>query len=80
MIDMSFYRGTLNREELIKFILATSKPIRYTYGFGYKSPTTHKVLITKADALKIADEESLLDARENEEYLHLNAYSSNDMW
>ena len=80
MLEMSFYNETMNREELKVFIKETNKPIRYTYGLGYRKPTTHKVLIDKERALKIVERESLLDARENEEFLHLNAYSGNDMW
>lgn len=80
MIKMSFYDGTLDREKLIKFISDTDKPIRYTVGFSYRNPTTNKVLIDKDTAIKIAKEESLLDATENEEYLHLNSYTANDMW
>ena len=80
MLKMSFYNGTLNRETLKEFIKKTDKPIRYTYGLGYRNPTTHKVLIDKDRALDIVATQSLLDADEYEEYLHLNAYSDNDMW
>lgn len=70
----------MDRDKLKKFIVDTDKPIRYTYGLGYRNPTTNKVLVDKVKALEIVETESLLDARENEEYLHLNAYSGNDMW
>ena len=80
MLNMSFYSGTLNKDKLNEFIKGYKKPIRYTYGLGYRNPTTNKVLIDEARALEIVKNESLLDARENEEYLHLNAYSGNDMW
>lgn len=80
MIKMSFCDGSMNREELKKFIKGTDKPIRYTYGFKYRNPTTKDVPKTKEDALKIVEHESLLDAVEYEDVLDLNAYSSNDMW
>ncbi len=80
MLKMSFYNGTLNRTELINFIETTTKTIKYTYGLGYRNPTTYKVPITKERAIEIVKTESLLDATENNDYLHLNAYSSNDMW
>lgn len=80
MLNMSFYNGTLDRKVLKRFIEDTDKPIRYTYGLGYRNPTTNKVLVDKAKALEIVETESLLDAGENDEYLHLNAYSGNDMW
>ena len=77
---MSFYNGTLNREELINFIKTTNKPIKYTYGLGYRNPTTNHVPITVERAIEIVKTQSLLDATEYEDYLHLNAYSDNDMW
>lgn len=80
MIKMSFYNGTLDRAALVDFIKTTTKPIRYTYGFAYRHPSTYKELISVDKAIKIAETESFLDATENEEYLHLNAYSANDMW
>ena len=80
MLKMSFYHGTLNRKELKEFIENTDKPIKYTYGLGYRNPTTNKKPLSKDEALKIVDTQSLLDADELTDYLHLNAYSDNDMW
>ena len=80
MIKMSFYDGTLNREIAKNTILTTSKPVKYTYGFGYRNPTTHNKPITKDEAVKIIETESLLDITEHEDYIHLNGYSENDMW
>ena len=80
MIKMSFYKGTLNKAKAKEYIKATDKEIRYTYGLGYRNPTIHRNPITKEMAIEIIDTESLLDINENEEYIHLNAYSANDMW
>lgn len=80
MLRMSFYSGTLNKEELKKFIEETDKLIRYTFGLSYRNPTTRNELKSKEEALAIVDSENLLDAEEYEEYLHLNAYSASDMW
>jgi hypothetical protein len=80
MLKMSFYDGSLNREKLKKFIQETEKPIRYTYGLKFRNPTTRDVPVSKEEALKIVDRESLLDATEYRDYLDLNAYSGNDMW
>ena len=80
MLRMSFYNNTLDRALLKDFITRTSKPIKYTYGLGYRNPTIYKASITKEKALQIVDRESLLDANEYEDYLHLNAFSENDMW
>lgn len=80
MLKMSFYNGTLDRAKAKKFIQTTDKPLKYTYGLGYRNPTTHRKPISKAEALEIIEKESLLDIDENTDFVHLNAYSSNDMW
>lgn len=80
MLKMSFYNGTLDRPALIEFIKTTTKPIKYTYGLGYRNPTTNHKPITVERAIEIVKTQGFLDATENEEYLHLNAYSDNDMW
>lgn len=80
MLKMSFYHGTLNRPELRDFIKTTDKQIRYTYGLGYRNPTTYLEPVSKERALQIVDTQGLLDATEFDDYLHLNAYSENDMW
>ena len=58
----------------------TDKPIRYTYGLGYRNPTTNNALIGREKAIQIVESERLLDATEKEDSLYLNAYSANDMW
>ena len=80
MLKMSFYDGTLDRKKAKEFIAATSKPIKYTYGLGYRHPTTNHKPITKTRAIEIIDTEGFLDINEHEDYVHLNAYSDNDMW
>ena len=79
-IEMSFYKGTLNKDRLKEFIEKTDKPIRYTYGLKFKGPTTMNVPVSKEKALQIVDSQSLLDAKELDDCLDLNAYSGNDMW
>ena len=80
MLKMSFYDGTLKRDEAKTAILETTKEIKYTYGLSFRNPTTNKKPITKEEALEIIDKESLLDINEYEDYILLNAFSSNDMW
>lgn len=79
-IKMSFYDGTLDKKGLKEFIEKTDKPIRYTYGFKFKSPTTMNVPVSKEKALKIVNDQPMLDAEELDDCLDLNAYSGNDMW
>lgn len=80
MIKMSFSNRTLDRAKLAEEIKRTGKPILYTYGLAYRHPTTYKKQISKEEALRIIKEESLLDANEYDEYIHLNAFSGSDMW
>ena len=80
MLNMSFYNGTLNRAELIDFISNTEKPIKYTFGFLYKDPATKYKPISKQEAIDIVNVADLLDADERQDFLHLNAYSINDMY
>lgn len=80
MLEMSFYNGTLDREKAKKIIAETAKPLKYTYGLSYRNPTTHNKPITKDEAIRIIENQSLLDIEDKGEYIHLNAYSSNDMW
>ena len=79
MLKMSFCNKKMDRSELVKFIQTTTKPILYTYGFVYRHPTTYKKPVTVDEAIQIVKEEFYLDADEYDDYLHLNAFSSNDM-
>ena len=80
MLKMSFYDGTLDREVAKNIIINSDKPCLYTYGLGYRNPTTNHKPISKEEALEIVKTKSLLDITEHDEYFHLNAYSDNDMW
>ena len=80
MLKMSFYNGTLDKNELKSFVLATSKPIVYTYGLGMRNPTTYRKPVSVDEAIQIVDAQSLLDATEENDCVHLNAFSDNDMW
>lgn len=80
MLKMSFYNGTLDRKKAKEFIAATSKPIKYTYGLGYRNPTTNHKPITKEHAIEIINTEKFLDINEHKDYVHLNEFSANDMW
>lgn len=80
MLKMSFYNGTLDRAKAKEVIAESEKPCRYTFGLGYRGPTTNREPITKERAMEMIDTQSLLDIDETDEYYHLNAYSDNDMF
>lgn len=80
MLKMSFYDGTLDKIKAKEVIASTDKALKYTYGFGYRNPTTNHKPITREEAMKIVENEGWLDITEYEDYIHLNAFSENDMW
>ena len=80
MLKMSFYDGTMDRQALKAFVAETGKPICFTYGYEWKNPTTHRVPKSKAEAIRIIDRDSMLNATEEKNCLHLNEFSANDMW
>ena len=78
--DMSFYKGTLDKIKAKAIILKSTRPITYTYGFAYRNPTTYHVPKTIEEALEIISNEYYLDITFGKNEIHLNAFSSNDMW
>lgn len=80
MLKMSFQNGTLDKEKLKEFIENYEKPIKYTYGLQYRNPRINNEVIAKEHALDIAESETMLDVKEYKNYLHLNAYSANDLF
>lgn len=67
-------------QEIREFIKNTNKPLVYTYGYAWKSPTTYRVPIDKEEALKRIERNSLTDITEEDEVIHINQFSENDMW
>ena len=65
-------------DEAKDFLRTTNKTIKYTYGLGYRNPTIHKVPISNKEAVEKFN--GMCDITEYEEYVHLNEFSSNDMW
>lgn len=79
MLKMSFYDGTLNREEAAQVVEKTSKKLYYRYGFAYRG--AEKRDISKENALKIIrDNGNYLDIDESETEIVLNTFSEMDMW
>ena len=79
MAKYSFFNKTLDREDLKRKVQETEKPILFTYGFEYRHPTIHREPIDVSKAIRIIENEFYLDAEVTDEYIHLNAFSSNDM-
>lgn len=80
MLKMSFYDGTLDREKAKEFVSKTEKNIVFTSGFESRNPTTRRVPIKLSEALIIINNENYLDIKEEEDCIHLNSFSANDMW
>jgi hypothetical protein len=79
-LKMSFYNGTLKKDELKEFILNTEKPIRYTHGLKFRGPATYNVPISKEKALNIIEKNNALDAKELDDVIDLNTYTDSDLW
>lgn len=79
-LDMSFYKGTINKALAIKRVMETDKQLVYTLGYEYRHPTTHRVPIDKVKAVQLIQGIGYLDIKEEETCIHLNEFSDNDMW
>lgn len=80
MYKASFFDGSLDRAVLKLKVQETHKPILFTYGYEYRHPTTHRQPVSVDKAISIIDNECYLDAEETDDYIHLNAFSDNDMF
>ena len=77
---MSFYHGTFDRARAVAIIEKSSRKCVYTYGLGYRNPTTHNAPRTKKEAIAIVKAGSLIDISFAENVISINEYSENDMW
>lgn len=79
MLEMSFYKGTLDRAKAREVVEASEKPLMFRYGFVFRG--AEKRPITKEKALSIIDDSgNYLDITETDNEILLNTFSSNDMW
>ena len=78
MLEMSFYKGTLDRAKEREVVEASKKPLMFRYGFAFRG--AEKRPVTKEKALSIIDDSgNYLDITETDNEILLNTYSSNDM-
>ena len=78
MLEMSFYKGTLDRAKAREVVKASKKPLMFRYGFAFRG--AEKRPVTKEKALSIIDDSgNYLDITETDNEILLNTYSSNDM-
>lgn len=80
MFKYDFLKDKMRKEDLISFIENTDKNIEYTHGFAYRDPLTHNEPISKKEAVKIINEISSIEIEEEENRVHINTYSWNDMF
>lgn len=79
MLEMSFYKGTLDRAKAMEVVEASEKPLMFRYGFAFRG--AEKRPITKEKVLSIIDDSgNYLDITETDNEILLNTFSSNDMW
>ncbi len=81
MISYSFYTTNQDypntKKEARTLLEQTTKTIKYTYGFRFRGAETYN--ISKKEAIKRFDKNSLSDVIEHEDYIDFNQYSSNDL-
>ena len=80
VLEMSFYHGTLDRDKALEIIRKTDRPLVFTNGILYRNPTICRQPVSKAEALEIVRKEGLLNIHFEENQVHLNAFSDNDMY
>lgn len=69
-----------SKEEAIKYINNSKKDIKHTSGFTWRNPTTYKEPIEKEFAINLIKNSNLIDIEETDNFIHLNTFSSSDMW
>lgn len=72
-------KSDVSLEFMKVLIKKTTKPIVYTYGLGYRNPTTYRVPITKEKAFEYLDR-CMIDITAETTCIHINEFSGNDMW
>lgn len=80
MLKMSFYKGTLDKLEALNLINTTEKLCVYTEGYEYRNPTTHRKPLSKQEAIDLIQNGETMDITEEENVIHINEFSCNDMW
>lgn len=68
------------KEEVIEYINNSKKDFKHTHGFTFRNPTTYKVVMERENAINLIKKSSLIDITEENDFIHLNTFSSNDMW
>lgn len=77
---MSFYDGTFDPVRAVAIIEKSSRKCIYTYGLGYRNPTTHNAPRTKKEAISIVRTGGFMDIYFKENVISINEYSDNDLW
>lgn len=78
--EMSFADGSLNCLRAKLIVTRSDRPLFYTFGFAYRKPAIDHQAIDKEYALQIIENREYLDISFCENEIHLNAFSSNDMF
>ena len=69
-----------NKDGLFDYFRQTKKRIEYTFGFEYRHPTTCHELVTADEVIAKFQIAPFIEVYEFDDYIHVNAYSDNDMW
>lgn len=76
-----FNKGRFNDDEsgLFDYLRNTSKPIKHTHGLSYRCPSVFHESATAEEVIQSLSKYSG-EVEEHKDYIHVNTYSSNDLW
>lgn len=79
----SFYGnyGEYTKEQVLEMINEKDYKFEYTYGLEYRKPTTYHEPISKEKAVEMIKTLGMIDIELlDNDTIHINEVSSNDMW
>lgn len=68
------------KEEALRLLETTDKPIVYTLGLEFRGPATHRVPMSREEAVKKLKSAALVDVDEETDCVHVNEMTGSDMW
>ena len=68
-----------NKDGLFEFLRNTAKPIKHTHGLSYRCPVIFQKPVSAEEAIQSLNKYTG-EVEEHETFIHVNTYSSNDLW
>jgi len=68
------------KDEAVRLLETTEKPIVYTLGLEFRGPGTHRVPMAREEAIKKLKSAAVVDVDEEKDCVHVNEMTGSDMW